>query len=316
MNERNMNSLDVSIIIVNYNGKELLKNCLASLYKFTEDLDFEVILIDNNSIEPIEDVTHPYTNLTLINNDKNLGFAAANNQGIKLAKGKYILFLNNDTVFIENSIKKVYDFAQSKNERVFVGCRLLNNDNSIQESVVDFPSVWNTFTESFFLYKLFKKSKIFNRYYLNYVEVNKPVEVDFIKGAFMFCDAEPVKELNGFDEQFFFYSEEMDLCYRFKEKGGKIYFFPDTSIVHLGGATTDQNLEFKYINQAKAKIQFCKKHFNSFEFILVFFIFYSGVFIRIPIYFLIGILNRNKMMIAKSKYYLMQLLDSVKNING
>ena len=121
-----INDINVSIIIVNYNGKKLLQNCLSSLYKFTRDVTFEVILIDNNSSESIDDLLEEYPQIKFIKNNKNLGFAAANNQGIRIVKGKYILFLNNDTVFIENSIKKVFDFAQSRGEPVFVGCRLLN----------------------------------------------------------------------------------------------------------------------------------------------------------------------------------------------
>ncbi len=304
---------DVSIIIINYNGKELLRSCLSSLYKYTKDVKFEIILVDNNSSEPVDDVLNDFPEIKFLRNNKNLGFAAANNRGLKIANGKYVLFLNNDTVFKENSIKKVFDFAESLEPPVFVGCRLLNSDGSIQESVVDFPSVWNTFTESFFLYKMFKKSSKFNKYYLNYIDVSGPVEVDVIKGAFMLCDAQAVKELNGFDERFFFYSEETDLCYRFKKNGGKIYFYPGTSITHLGGETTSKNLAFKFIQQAKAKIQFYKKHFNSFEFILVSLVFYFGVLIRIPIYFFTGIIRNDKMMLIKSKYYFAQLLNSYKN---
>ena len=260
---KNLEEMDISIIIVNYNSTEYLKKCVESIIKFTKDVLFEIIIVDNASSDFDENYfKEKYSVVKIICNSKNFGFAKANNQGIEIAKGKYLLFLNNDTLLFENTIKNIFDYAEKLNEEVFIGCQLLNSDLTKQESVVEFPDLWNGITENFFFYKIFKKSRLFNKYYQNEINLNEPTEVDVIKGAFMFCSAMSIKKLNGFDERFFFYSEETDLCYRFKKTGGKIIFFPKEKIIHYGGVSTDKILWFKFKNQTIGKIQYYQKHFS------------------------------------------------------
>lgn len=298
------NFVDVSVVIVNYNALDLLDNCIYSIIKFACGFTFDIIVVDNNSKElRLEEITTKYPDLVFIKNDKNIGFAAANNIGFKNAKGKYILILNNDTVFYENSIKKIIEFAESIEQEVFIGCKLLNEDGSHQISVVDFDTISNSFGENFFFYKFFPKSKFFNRFHLNYKQIDKPTEVDVVKGAFIFCSASAIKKLNGFDTRFFFYGEETDLCFRFKKSGGKVYYFPNTSIYHLGGATTDKNLWFKFKNQSIAKIQIYQKHYKGIESFLLKTFHFIGILIRVPLYFLAGFLTLKKSLIIKSYYY-------------
>ncbi|MBL1212940.1 MAG: glycosyltransferase family 2 protein [Ignavibacteriae bacterium] len=307
--------LNVSIIIINYNSFGLLKDCLESIFNFTVDFNYEIILIDNASTEgDVEEVTKKFENIKLIKNKKNLGFAAANNQGIKIAKGKYILLLNNDTEFQEDSISKVYDFAESTSEKLFIGCKLLNKDGSHQESVADFPTLLNTFMESFFLYKLFPKKKNFNKFHLNYKSTYTPTETDVIKGAFMFCDTKSIKKLGGFDERFFFYSEEVDLCKRFKDEGGKVIYYPKTSIYHFEGSGSSNNLWFRFKNLGIAKIQYFQKHFKGIKFFLIVAIHYIGIILRIPFYLITGLFGLNKFQILKSFYFFRQLFVYPKNI--
>src|SRR5574338_196525 len=177
--------VDVSIIIVNYNGFDLLKNCLNTLYNYADGFYFEVILIDNNSIEgDIEEVVKGYDKVKLIKNKINLGFSRANNVGLNLAQGKYVLFLNNDVYFTENSIKKIFDFVEGNNEKTFIGCKLLNPDKSWQTSTANFPSLLNFLSSNFFLYMLFPSSAYFNKYYLQKKKIEIPIEVDYVLGAF------------------------------------------------------------------------------------------------------------------------------------
>ncbi len=308
------NKIDISVIIINYNNCNLLKNCIHSLVEQTLKIDYEIIVVDNNSTEcNPKEALPPLKNIRLIHNERNLGFAKANNQALRIANGEYVLFLNNDTIFIENTLKKVYDFAKSLTEPSIIGCKLLNEDLSNQISIGMFDSLRYTITESLFLYKLFPHSQFFNRYFLNYKNFTKPNEVDFVKGAFLFAKREDILFLQGFDERFYFYGEEVELCYRFKKGIGKVIYYPNTKIIHLGGATTKKNLEFMFINQTKAKIQFYQKHFSTFRKILAITFLYIGILIRIPIYFMGGVFSFNKSLLKKSKYYIMKLFTYPKN---
>jgi hypothetical protein len=298
----------VSVIIVSYNNLYLLKDCLCSLIQHTKDVKYEIIIIDNNSVEgDVKNAVSEFKDTTLIINKNNAGFAAANNQGIGLAKGKYFLFLNNDTIFLENTIKKIFDFAESLQDKTFIGCELKNADRSHQDSIQEIDNVWNYFGEKFFLYKLFPGSKLLNRYYQNYIPAEKPVDVDIIKGAFMFCDSKSVIELKGFDERFYFYGEEVDLCMRFKAQGGRILFYPMSSIIHLGGATVTKNRWFDLKNQVIARIQILQKHYYGLMFFTMLLLHYSGIFLRIWVYSIEGVITLNKNQLWKALYYLKQL---------
>lgn len=297
--------INVSVIIVNYNSSRLLEQCLNSVEKFTRGLNYEIIVVDNASREEnIAEVTSKFSCVRLIKNKENLGFAKANNIGLAYASGKYVLFLNNDTYFFENSLKKIYDFAESIKNEVFIGCRLLNEDGSNQISIVNFDTLLNSFGENFFLYKLFPKSKYLNRYHYNYKEKVLPMEVDIIKGAFIFCSASAIKNLSGFDSRFFFFGEESDLCLRFKKQGGRIYYYPGTSVYHIGGATVDRNQWFKIKNENIAKIKKYQKHYEGIEFIFLIIFHYAGLILRIPTYFIIGLLLFNKNKLSQSFFYL------------
>ncbi len=179
----------VSIIIISYNNFDLLENCLKSLYNFTLGIEFEVIVIDNNSTEQgIENIIKGYDNLVFIKNDENIGFAKANNQGLKSAHGEYVLYLNNDTILIENSIYDVYHFARKLDQDTIIGCKLIYPDGTLQHSVYDFPTVWNVFTSNFFLYLINKRNKIFSKYHLMNSKINETTEVDVVTGAFLFAN--------------------------------------------------------------------------------------------------------------------------------
>jgi len=295
--------MDVSIIIVSYNNLEILNSCIVSLYKHITDISFEVIIVDNGSDkEKIKEICNGYSNLKLILNEKNVGFAKANNIGLKIASGKYVLFLNNDTVFIENSIKKVFDYAE-KNKNIILGCKLLNPDGSWQQSTANYPSLINAWSSNFFLYKFFPHSKTLNKYHIHSNKVTQPIEVDYVLGAFLFGSKKEIMELNGFDEKFFFYAEDIDLCYRYKKFGGKVIFYPLTSIIHIGGASVVGNQWFKLKNKFIAEIQFYQKHYKGLEFYLSILAMYFGNFLRIPIFFLWGLISLKGTHILRSLYH-------------
>lgn len=302
MNKISDIEINVTIIIVCYNSLYLLKQCLEGLTQYTSGIDYEIIVVDNNSTEGrIEDVISGYNDIILIKNNINKGFAAANNQGLAIARGKYVLFLNNDVIFFENSIKEVFEFAETKPGKIIVGCKLLNSDKTLQHSVYDYPTLLNVFTSNFFLYLLFPKSKFFNKYHQMNKGLNKPKEVQVVTGAFLLAQTTKMKELRGFDERFLFYNEETDLCYRFHKSGGLIYYFPDTSIIHLKGGTANKDLRNRYRNESLATIRFFQKHFNGANFFFACIFHYVGMLIRIPIFFIVGILKKDKSLIIRSK---------------
>lgn len=301
-------SIDISIIIVNYNSFRLLDDCLSSLIQYTKYINYEIIVVDNaSSSNEVDLIRRKYPQIILIINQTNQGFAAANNKGIQTARGEYVLILNNDTIFFENTLKKIYDYVTSRNDKIILGCKILNIDKSLQASFCSFPTILNIFAANFLLYKIFPSSLKLNKFYRSYCKFEEPIEVDVVFGAFIFCSQNDLKFLNGFDESFFFYGEELDLCYRFKKTKGKVIYFPNTSIIHIGGASADKNLWFKYKNQANAYVRYYKKHFSGFGLILVFTFHYLGLLLRSLIYFLIGLVSLNKKKLWKSYYYLRQL---------
>lgn len=306
-NQQN-SSIEISVIIVNYNASKLLDDCLNSLIENTKYINYEIIVIDNaSSSNNIDFIKRKYPQIILIKNKTNQGFSAANNKGIKIARGEYILLLNNDTIFVEDTLKKIYEYAKNIKDRIILGCKILNMDKSLQVSFCSFPTILNTLAANFFLYKIFPNSSKLNKFYQSYYNFKESIEVDVVFGAFIFCSTEDIKCLDGFDESFFFYGEELDLCYRFKRTIGKVIYYPNTSIIHIGGATAEKDLWFKYKNQAYAYVRYYKKHFSGVGLILVLLSHYSGLLLRSLIYLLIGSLCLKKKNILKSFYYLRQL---------
>ena len=230
----------ISIIVVNYNRFDLTFRCISSIYEYSNVETFEIIVVDNNSLYGnSSEIEEKFPEVKWIKNDKNMGFAYANNQGIKIAKGDFILLLNNDTLFIEDTLSAVTKYYKSLSQPSLIGCKLLNADGSLQVSIADFDNITNLFGENFFLNKIFPKCKKLNRFIENNVNLNNPKSVDIIKGAFIFGEKKYFDLLDGFDSRFYFYSEESDLCKRFKDLYGEIIYFPNTKIIHLGGATTE-----------------------------------------------------------------------------
>ena len=301
MTLENIKRIEVSVVIVNYNSFDLLNQCIDSLIKFTKDVSYEIIVVDNNSTDgDVETITSRFNNIILIRNSANEGFAKANNKGVKFASGKYLLILNNDTLFVENTIKKILDFVESIKKPTIIGCKLVNEDHSHQNSAYKFPLLMQHFAATFFLDKIFPQLDSINKYYIDIEEKKEPTIVDSVIGAFIFIPKETFNKLDGFDERFFFYHEDTDLCFRMKNNGGSVYYFSGTSMVHYGGGTTDNNLWFSMKNRFVSRIQFAQKHFNSLDKILFVMIEYIGIIIRVPLFFFTSIILLNKNFLKRS----------------
>lgn len=253
--------MDVSVIIVNWNTRNLLRDCLASVYASISNIEFEVIVIDNASSDSSADMVRvEFPQVLLMQNDTNKGFAAANNQGIAAARGRYVLLLNSDTVVLNNAVEKVVCFADSHPQAGVVGCRVLNPDGSLQLTCFMFPSVFNMFLSITYLYKLFPRSTFWGRERMSWWDRDDEREVDVVTGCFMLVRQEGIKQVGLMDDKFFMYAEEADWCYRFREAGYRLLFTPNAEIIHLGGASSKQVKPKMIAQWKKSMLLYFRKH--------------------------------------------------------
>ena len=255
--------MDVSIIIVNWNTKGLLRDCLSSVCENAGEIDYEIIVIDNASTDgSAEMVKNDFKQVILIENSENRGFAAANNQGMVIAKGRYVLLLNSDTVVLDDAIAKTACFADENPQAAVIGCRVLNPDRTLQRTCFMFPSVLNMLLSSTYLYKLFPKSRFFGREQMTWWDRNDVRPVDVVTGCYMLVRREAIEQVGMMDEQFFMYCEETDWCYRFREKGWMVMFAPVGQIIHFGGQSTAQKPVAMIVQLRLSIIKFIKKRYG------------------------------------------------------
>ena len=234
--------MDISVIIVNYNTKELIKNCLKSVFEKTNGVDFEVYVVDNNSHDgSCEMIEQEFPQVKLLKNKENKGFGAANNIAIRESRTKYVFLLNSDTVLLNNAVKIFFDFMEKpENQKVSCcGGNLYKEDLTYGFSYGNFPTVESVFFKRFYLHKFFKDyyRKKFNQGETESTKFIK--EVDYVSGANMFLRKSVLDEVGLFDENFFLYYEETELTYRMHKNGYKSVIIPDAQILHLTGASRE-----------------------------------------------------------------------------
>ncbi len=272
--------MDLSIIIVNYNVKEFLQNLLSSIEKASQNINCEVIVVDNASDDgSVELLKEKYPDVKKIFNPVNLGFSKANNLGMKLSTGKYILLLNPDTIISEDTFETMINFFRANSEVGLAGCKILNPDGTLQLACRrSFPGPWTSFCKVTGLSTLFPKSKLFARYNLTYLDENQSYEVDAISGSFMMIRKDVYEKIGGLDETFFMYGEDLDWCYRVQKAGYKVYYVHSTRIIHYKGESTKRSSLDETKVFYNAMHLFVKKHFASS--LIVEFILRSAIFIR------------------------------------
>ncbi|MES2811649.1 MAG: glycosyltransferase family 2 protein [Bacteroidota bacterium] len=263
--------MQLSVIILNYNVRYFLEQCVSSVQKALEGIDGEIIVVDNNSSDAsCAMMKQRFPSVKLMENTENSGFPKGNNIGVEQAKGKYICILNPDTVVAEDTFKKVLTFAQSKSDLGIVGCKLIDGTgNFLPECKRGVPTQWVAFTKIFGLYKMFPKSSWFNKYYAQHLNENQTGKVDILVGAFMIMKRELYLEVGGFDENCFMYSDDIDLSYMVLKTGKSNYYFHETSVIHYKGESTVRDQ--KYMERFREAMEFFyKKHFQS-SFLFTFF---------------------------------------------
>lgn len=264
--------MDVSIVIVNWNTCGVLRDCLSSIYRETEDLSFEVIVVDNASSDPsIEMVKSEFPRVTLITNSTNRGFAAANNQGVKISRGRYVLLLNSDTIVCDKAIERTVDYADQHREVAVVGCQVWQNQHTIQMTCRSFPSLLNVLLSSFGLLSTFKCNRFLGREEMPWWRRDSERQVDVVSGMFMLVRRDAIHDVGLMDEVYFLYFEETDWCYRFYRAGWRAVFWPGARIIHVDGGSksTNQDEVGMSVQYQKSLLTFFKKHYGNTSYFAV-----------------------------------------------
>ncbi|MCL5073808.1 MAG: glycosyltransferase family 2 protein [Actinobacteria bacterium] len=296
--------MELSIIIVNFNSLSYIKKCIESMFSIlkTEGFKWEVVVVDNNShdgsIDYFKNLQSQFDNFMVIASSQNNGFAKASDIGVGSASGEFLLFLNPDTEFIETGMQKVLDFFNSKNkmEKIgIVGAKLLNSDDSIQHSCRSFPTLARQFYESYFLYRIFSRSKIFGSYFLSYWNHENIREVDWLSGAFMLIKKEVFERIGGFDEDYFMYSEDADICLRLSKAGFKNYYFSQYSIKHNDGGVASGNKAQRNSQIWNSRRLYFIKNYSPVHALFESHLFFPGVVNRLMVFSIIFVFKfKNK----------------------
>jgi GT2 family glycosyltransferase len=255
---------DLSIIIVNWNTHDLLNKCLNTINLHLGELDAEVLVIDNASSDgSVEMVQQEWPEVRLFQNETNEGFARANNKGIRESRGRYYLLLNTDTFVHPGAIETLLRFMDANPDTGAGGCRLYYGDGSLQRSCTSFPTLLTELWQALWLDRLFPESEIFGKYWMTYWDFNDVREVDSVIGACMILRREAIDEVGLFDESYFMYSEEVDLCYRLKKAGWKIRFTPKATATHIWGGTSKRiQEETTFLRLYRSRMLFFRKHYG------------------------------------------------------
>ena len=261
--------MQLSIVIVNYNVRYFLEQCLLSVERALKGIDGEIIVVDN--ISPDDScamVKAKFPKVILIANKENVGFSKANNQGVAIAKGDYVLILNPDTVVGEDTFSKILNFAKKKSDLGMLGVKLIDGTGCfLPESKRGLPTPKVAFNKLFGI-----SSTTTGKYYATHLQENESGTIDILVGAFMLMKREIYNEVGGFDEDYFMYGEDIDLSYKLLKKGYQNYYYPNTQIIHYKGESTSKNA--KYLGNFYGAMRiFYKKHFRLnilYDFIMSF----------------------------------------------
>jgi len=258
--------VDLSIIIVSWNTKDYLLKCLNSIYRNIKNMTFEIIVIDNASSDgSTEMIRLKFFDVILIENKQNIGFGAANNQAIKRSGGKYVLILNPDTEILGESLNTMVTFLNENPKVGIVGPKILNPDNSIQLTCArNFPTLATEFFWLTSLVRRFPKNRVIGHYLMSYWDHNDRRRVDCLSGACMMVRRDTLEKLGLFDEDYFMYGEDVDLCYHIKKSGWQIWYLPEAQIIHSGGESSKRISETAPVYDRQSIQLFFKKHHGEF----------------------------------------------------
>lgn len=254
---------DVSIVVVNWNTRDLLLRCIRCVYDMCADLSLEVIVVDNaSSDDSVLALQARFPHVHVIENHENVGFARANNQGVRASSTPYVLLLNSDAFLTAGALQVMLDLIRREPRAALVGAQLRNADGSFQASYTPFPNLWQEFLILSGLGRMLKG----HWYPSRYDEVKKgPQIVDYVDGACMLVRRDAYLQLGGLDEGYFMYSEEVDLCLRLKQHGWQVWYQPAAQVVHLGGASSASRRMERERDMYRSRLRFYRKHYGAFS---------------------------------------------------
>ena len=257
--------MELSIVIVNYHHSHMLADCLESVYRTITKTRFEIIIVDNSSKDDgLELILKRYPETRFINNRENVGFARANNQGVKIASGDFLLFLNPDTIMTEGAIESMLGYIQSDSSVGILGPKVLNSDKTIQYSCRRFPTVWSgLFNRYSLMTRLFPNNRFSRHYLMLDYDHNSIRSVDWVSGCCMMMPVSTFKKANGFDENYFLFIEDVDLCQIVKNKGLLVIYFPHAKIFHKISSSNSRSTSQAIIKRHQGMIYYNRKYFKA-----------------------------------------------------
>ena len=255
--------ITLSIVIVTWNAKRYVAECLDSLQSYIDDPSVEIFVVDNASTDGTPElVRDSYPGVTLIRNEENLGFAKANNIGIRRTTGEYVLLINSDVHVLDGCIEQLLEYMKQDPRVGLLGPKMLGADGNSYRSYMGAPTVWRFFCRALALDVLFPNSKVFGGFLMPYFKRDHIAEVDVLNGWFWATRREALNQVGLLDESFFMYGEDIDWCKRFREAGWKVIYFPKAESIHYGGASSSKAPIRFYIEMQKANYQYWKKHYG------------------------------------------------------
>jgi GT2 family glycosyltransferase len=295
---------DLTIIVVTFNSSGTITKCLASLPSDAGSQNVEVIVVDNDSQDDTAAIVRRFRHVKLILNGENLGFASACNIGAHEAAGKNLLFLNPDAFVVGDAIDKIVAFEKSVGGGTIVGGLVKDHNAKTTSSIREFPSVRNQFSESLFLYKIFPNSPAWGAYHYSNVDRDNPMNVDAVEGSFFLIPKLVFEQLGGFDEHFFLYSEDTDLCYRARQMNIPVVFYPGAVAVHAGPEASSRVSRRYILAMHLAQLKFIRRHFRGSTRIALETLKIIGLLIRVPVYLLISLATMRTDRFLKAAYTL------------
>jgi GT2 family glycosyltransferase len=298
---------DLSIILVGTNEWHVLEPCLASVFRETPGIDMEVIVVDNNSTDGTgENMRRVFPGVRYFRNESNRGFAASNNVGFREARGTFLLMLNPDTIIYDRAILRTLDFMRRQPSAGIAACLLELKDGTIQESLRTFPTPGDLFFEAFFLHRLFPRSRLFGRYHMTWFGYDVTRPVDWASGAYLMIRREVLEKVGLLDEQFYMYTEEVDLCLRARRAGLETWFTPEAKVTHYWGgksAFSKRSVVWTHGSQ----VLFFQKHFRGFRLALMITLKCLELLNRVVLHGTTGILTADPRRLALASYTLAAL---------